>query len=76
MSFEATLFDDLGLIGMRAAEIAKERGRAYVSATTVAMALGDLAENLKINAFQIWGPKDDDEGAPAAANGELDDTPS
>lgn len=40
-------------------QISKERGRRYVSATSVAIALGRLAPELKTTSLQIWGPADE-----------------
>lgn len=50
------LSDDVRNIVARAGQIALRRGRAYVSGTSVAMALGELAPHLKVTSFQIWGP--------------------
>lgn len=37
-------------------QVAKERDRGYVSATSVAIALGRAAANLATTSLQIWGP--------------------
>lgn len=37
--------------------IARSRGRDYVSSTSVVMALGLLAPELRMSSFQIWGPR-------------------
>ena len=47
---------DLTEIVSRAERIAQDRGRPYVSATSVVAALGQLAPQLQTTAFQIWGP--------------------
>jgi hypothetical protein len=65
-----TLRADIDKICWRAHEIAKARGRTYISATSVAIALGELADSLAITAFQIWGPRPGEEGSdPADAGG-------
>jgi hypothetical protein len=53
--------DDIKQIVDQAEKIALQRDRQYVSATSVAIALGKLAENLKTTSLQIWGPGDEEE---------------
>ena len=38
-------------------KIAESRGRGYVSSTSVLIALGEMAENLRTSSLQIWGPE-------------------
>lgn len=49
---------DLEKVIARAEEIARDRDRGYVSATSVAIAIGELAhsETLFSLSLQIWGP--------------------
>jgi hypothetical protein len=51
---------DIKQLVERAEQIAEKRGRRYVSGTSVAIALGQLAEKLKTTSLQIWGPDDDE----------------
>ncbi|MFN7106773.1 MAG: hypothetical protein ACK4MY_00995 [Brevundimonas sp.] len=46
---------DIGKIREMSEDIAGLRGRDYVSATSVSMALGRLAPDLATTALQIWG---------------------
>lgn len=48
---------DVDRIIAAAEEEARLRGRPYVSATSVARALGRLADNLETTSLQIWGPE-------------------
>ena len=59
---------DVEAIRRRADRFAAERGRSYVSATSVSMALGELAPDLATTSLQIWGPGEPDpapQSAPA-----------
>jgi hypothetical protein len=47
---------DVEAIAGLANEVAVERDRDYVSATSVAVALGRLAPSLRTTALHIWGP--------------------
>jgi len=47
---------DVISIAGRAKVIAKQRGRKYISSTTIAIALGQIAEELETISFQVWGP--------------------
>jgi uncharacterized membrane protein YccC len=60
----AAIQRDMGEIVRRAEAIARERSRNYVSATSAAIALGELSESLMTTAFQIWGPDPVDEANP------------
>ena len=53
--------EDIDRIKARAEEVAKDRGRSYVSATSVAKAIGELVESLATTSLQIWGPADEDD---------------
>lgn len=55
--FRGALEADLHQIVRRAEIVAKERGRSYVSATSVSIALGQVAEKLETSSLQIWGPE-------------------
>jgi hypothetical protein len=59
--FWFSLTSDLREIIELAELTAKERERKYVSATSVAVALGQLAPNLKLTSLQIWGPGEQDD---------------
>lgn len=48
---------DIGAIVALSAAISQVRNRDYVSATTVAIALGQLAPTLRTTSFQVWGPR-------------------
>lgn len=50
-------FSDLSDLIARTEEIARRRGRGYVSATSVAVALGDMVEGLRTTSLRIWGPE-------------------
>jgi len=52
------LTQDVATIAKRSERIAERRGKRSISATSVAMALGQLAPNLKTTSLQIWGPRD------------------
>lgn len=59
---------DIEAVRRRADRFAVERGRSYVSATSVSMALGELAPDLATTSLQIWGPGEPDpapQSAPA-----------
>lgn len=49
--------DDIRDISRVAEDLAADRKRDYVSATTVVMALGRLAPDLRTTSLQIWGPR-------------------
>lgn len=53
------IIEDLDALIARSEEISKSRGRSYVSSTSVAVALGELAEKLQTNSLQIWGPSEE-----------------
>ena len=53
------LREDVKKLVRHSEQIAKERERSYVSATSVAIALGRLAPELKTTSLQIWGPTDE-----------------
>jgi hypothetical protein len=55
------VFDDLEKLISVSEQVAAERNRSYVSATSVAVALGQLAEKLLTTSLQIWGPGTDDD---------------
>lgn len=57
------LHEDFQRIATRAEQVAEQRGRPYVSATSVTIALGQLADNLATTSLQIWGPEEG-EGFP------------
>jgi hypothetical protein len=57
-SVRSMIHQDLQSIVERSEEVSKRRDRRYVSSTSVAVALGELAESLKTNSLQIWGPDD------------------
>ena len=50
------LKEDLRLVADTAERIAKMRNREFVTSTSVSIALGEVAEELKTSEFQIWGP--------------------
>ena len=50
--------EDIGIIVNKAEKVSGERDRDYVSATSVAIALGAVAEHLRTTSLQIWGPRD------------------
>ena len=52
---EEALRSDLLMVAELARIVAKERGREYISSTSVAMALGRVAGELKTSGFRIWG---------------------
>ena len=52
------IFQDLDKLISESERIANERGRAYVSGTSVAVALGRMVETLRTTSLQIWGPED------------------
>jgi len=55
--FERDLAADIDNIVAHAKGIARYRDRTYVSSTSVAMALGELAPELKTARWQVWGPR-------------------
>jgi hypothetical protein len=52
------LAEDIAAIRALSEAIASQRGRDYVSATSVAIALGQLAPDLATTALQVWGPEE------------------
>jgi len=51
------LREDVATLIERAEAISRDRERDYVSATSVAIALGQLAPSLQTTGLQIWGPR-------------------
>ena len=60
--FVPLLLQDIAAIIALSEVISAQRDREYISATSVAMALGQLAPELATTALQVWGP---DEPSPA-----------
>ena len=52
------LAQDIAAIRVLSEAISAQRGRGYVSATSVAIALGQLAPDLATTALQVWGPEE------------------
>ena len=50
------IIQDVEFIRSNAEGVSRSRGRDYVSATSVAIALGGIAEELQTTKLQIWGP--------------------
>jgi hypothetical protein len=50
---------DVRSVAERSAMISRDRERGYVSATSVAVALGQMSEDLATTSLQIWGPSSD-----------------
>lgn len=55
--FDDALRHDVKLIRKHAEEISRRRDKPYISSTTAAIALGEVAEKLKTGSFQVWGPR-------------------
>ena len=53
--------EDVELIDEVAQSIAREREKDYISSTTMAIAMGQVALELRTASFQIWGPNDDEQ---------------
>lgn len=58
--FLADLAADVDQIIREADDIARSRDRRYVSSTSVAMALGKLAPEMRTARWQVWGPREDE----------------
>lgn len=54
---------DIYAIVREAERVAQERERGYVSGTSVAVALGNLASELQSTGLQIWGPSEKSDAA-------------
>jgi hypothetical protein len=52
------IFNDLLELIQKSESTARERDRSYVSATSVAIALGEMSENLRTTSLRIWGSED------------------
>jgi hypothetical protein len=50
------LLDDFRLVTSSSEMVASRRGRDYVSATSVVMAMTEVADNLSTLSLRIWGP--------------------
>lgn len=59
-NFRELVLNDLNRIVETSQAIAKERNKSYTSATSVAVALGRLAPDLKTTSLQVWGPKENE----------------
>lgn len=59
-AFLIDLAADIDHIISASNEIAKSRDRSYVSSTSVAVALGRLAPELRTSRWQVWGPRESD----------------
>jgi hypothetical protein len=56
-SLWSPLREDVATIVERAEAVSRDRERGYVSATSVAIAVGQLAPELLTTGLQIWGPR-------------------
>lgn len=50
--------EDVRRLALESETVARERGRDYVSGTSVAIALGRLAEDLLTTSLNVWGPEE------------------
>ena len=51
------IFRDLSDLIEQSEAVSRNRDRGYVSATSVAIALGGMAEKLRTTSLRIWGPE-------------------
>ena len=62
MNIQRMIRDDVDLIARTANRVSYKRRSRYVSSTSIAVALGLVADELKTSAVQVWGPKEKKDG--------------